>query len=366
MAIKVIYLTTSIEDNSVGVRKKIETQISIMQQNDFDVILVDPHLKERWRKYVSFLPFVNINYDFKLLKSLAVSAHCIYIRYFMSNYSLIKTIAYIKYINPKIKILIEIPTFPYDNEIKRISPAAIKDRIMRQLLKKYVTSIITFSSDKMIWGIPTIVISNGIDTSKIKPIHIERINKCIINIIAVACINFWHGYDRIIEGLHAYCVKKHQFEFVVHIVGGGDQKIIQYYKSLVSMYKLHNNIIFYGEKYGKELEKIYNFCDLAFDSLGRHRSNIFFNSSLKGKEYLAKGLPIISGVMTELDTDKNFKYYMRVPADDSPIDFDAILGFYHNINRNNTKYNIINEIRKYCEKKFDINIVFNKVIDAIK
>lgn len=42
--------------------------------------------------------------------------------------------------------------------------------------------------------------------------------------------------------------------------------------------------------------------------MGRHRSGVSFNSSLKGKEYCAKGLIIVSGVKTELDLDGEFLY----------------------------------------------------------
>jgi hypothetical protein len=52
------------------------------------------------------------------------------------------------------------------------------------------------------------------------------------------------------------------------------------------------------------LNDIYNISDIAIDSLGRHRSNVMYNSTLKGKEYCAKGLPIVSGVKTEFDYDE--------------------------------------------------------------
>ncbi|MFK5655764.1 hypothetical protein ACIA4K_04025 [Lactobacillus delbrueckii subsp. bulgaricus] len=63
-----------------------------------------------------------------------------------------------------------------------------------------------------------------------------------------------------------------------------------------------------GKKEKEELDYYYNICDIGIDSMGRHRSNVYYNSSLKGKEYLAKGLPIVLGVTTELDYIKDFRF----------------------------------------------------------
>ena len=74
---------------------------------------------------------------------------------------------------------------------------------------------------------------------------------------------------------------------------------------------------------------LYDKADIALDCMGRHRVGVYYNSSLKGKEYCAYGVPIISGVETELDQRKEFQYYLRVPADDTILDMDDIVNYYH-------------------------------------
>ena len=361
---KVVYLTTSTEDASFGVKSKIKTQISVMQSHYIDVELIDIKQSGKWRSILSCIPFVNFNYDFKKFETTAQTVDCVYMRYFLCDIHLISSLIRIKHNNPKVKILIEIPTYPYDSEYKPYSPLLIKDKLTRFLLKKYVTNILTYSLDSQIYGIPAINISNGINTSIIRPKRTTNNNEQI-NIICVACISFWHGIDRIIYGLLKYYLSNGNRYFVIHIVGNGDMQIISQYKNLVNEYQLQKYVKFYGEKKGKELDDIYDICDLAFDSLGRHRSRVFYNSSLKGKEYLAKGLPIISGVKTELDNDKNFKYYLRIPADDTPVDFKKIADFFDYIYEGNNRTEIIHIIRTYCVKKYDIAVVLNPVLDAI-
>ena len=363
---KLIYLTTSIDDLSAGVKNKINTQISVMNQNGIDVELFNPMYKGHFRNFIKyFFTFIGRNKKIEDLKRKAVEADCVYIRYFLCNYSVIKFLKTIKIINPKLKVLVEIPTYPYEREMKGKKLTLLIDRLFRLFLKKYVNKIVTFSSDKYIYGIPTINVSNGVDTSCIDIKKILTNNDSTINIIVVACFSFWHGFDRIISGLHQYYSTGGRSNYIVHFVGNGDDRVINQYKKMVEKYHLHENIIFYGEKKGKELDDIYNICDLAFDSLGRHRSGVFYNSTLKGKEYLAKGLPIISGVETELDNIKSFQYYFRVPADETPIDFNDIYIYYKKIYDNINRQCVVNEIRHFCEQHFDIKTTIKKIIDEI-
>lgn len=266
---------------------------------------------------------------------------------------------------PNIKIIIEIPTYPYDQEFPNRSLSLVLDKINRKKLDSYVDKIATFSDDKKIWNIDTINISNGVDTEKIsKRKFVSKDNR--IHCIAVAKIAFWHGYDRLIEGLYLYTNKPHIDDFVLHIVGDGDDLLIEELKAKTIEYNLQDSIIFHGRKVGVQLSEIYSYCSIAFDSLGRHRCGVEYNSTLKGKEYLAKGLPIVSGVKTELDGINDFHYYYRVPADDSPIDFKKIAQFYHSIYDEHDISAVTDEIRNFCIDNFSFDTTFKKVIDLFE
>ena len=107
-----------------------------------------------------------------------------------------------------VRIALEIPTYPYDAEFAQ-SPAVRKlklriDRMFRCRMARYIDRIVTFSDDTEIFGRPTIRISNGIDFRSI-PLKTQRHGSPHeIRLLAVANIHFWHGLDRVIEGLKVY------------------------------------------------------------------------------------------------------------------------------------------------------------------
>ena len=199
----------------------------------------------------------------------------VYIRYSFSDPSFIY---FLKKIRPYVrKIFIEIPTYPYDNEAKNNLRNSIYlnifDKRFRGYLKKYVDKIVTFSNDDEIFGIQTIKITNGIDVENIKLREKkEYADKKEINIIGVALISFWHGYDRVISGLNEYYQKNgDQSDYIIkfHIVGDGPE--LQNLKNIVNKYNLSKYIFFYGIKNEKELDDIFDKCDIAIVSLGIHR-----------------------------------------------------------------------------------------------
>ncbi|SDG82011.1 Glycosyltransferase involved in cell wall bisynthesis [Selenomonas sp. WCT3] len=257
----------------------------------------------------------------------------------------------IKKENNKIIIIMELPTYPYDYEMEKISmyPLLVKDKIYRHLLKKYVDRIVTYSEDKSIWGIKTICISNGVKMD-------ERLDEFTendeVNIIAVSNLAFWHGYDRAIEGLNNYYSSGGKENIILHIVGTGNE--LKKLKRIVDKYNLGDKVIFYGRKSKDELIELYKICKIGMDSLGRHRSKVYYNSSLKSKEYLMKGLLVVSAVKNELDYEENYPYYLRIPANDVPVDYNKILSFYHKIYDFDKEENIRRKIIKFGIKTFSM------------
>ena len=99
--------------------------------------------------------------------------------------------------------------------------------------------------------------------------------------------------------------------------------------------------------------------------MGRHRSGVFYNSSLKGKEYCAKGLPIVSGVETELDSHPEYEYYYRVPANDDPVNIYEIIKFYDKVYSKNNHQEVADSIRTLTFKMFDMQYAFMPVVEDI-
>ena len=110
---------------------------------------------------------------------------------------------------------------------------------------------------------------------------------------------------------------------------------------LIDKYGIGEHVIFHGQLFGDELNKVFNQCCFAIGSLARHRSGITVIKTLKNREYSTRGIPFI---YSEQDSDfDNQPYILKATPDESPVDMQQILDFISN--------NIFNpqDIRKTVE-----------------
>ena len=230
------------------------------------------------------------------------------------------------------KVVMEIPTFPYDSEYKTqgMSKQIFQDKIFRNYFAKQLDAIVTFSDYDKIFGQRTIRISNGIDFDSVKLKTSLNNTSKELNLIGVAEIHKWHGFDRLVTGLANYYSQHQDYTVRFHVVGyfysqeGEDE-----FKRLISEHNMNNYVILYGKKHGIELDDIFNQCDFGIGSLGRHRAGIQKIKTLKNREYAARGIPFI---YSETDSDFDHKpYVLKAPADETPIDIYEIVKFYNQL-----------------------------------
>ena len=230
-----------------------------------------------------------------------------------------------------IRVVMEIPTYPYDHEYLGRERELFVDRLSRKQLCKHIDRIVTFSNNETIFGCPTIRISNGIDFDSI-PLRIAQTNKnkAEIHLIAVAEIHFWHGFDRLIHGLGKYYQSNPTLPVYLHLVGnffGTREK--EDILTPIQTYGLEKYVTCYGNQSGEVLNNIFNKCDFAIGSLARHRSGITHIKTLKNREYAARGFGFI---YSEIDDDfEQMPYILKVPADESPIDIPQLISFYQSL-----------------------------------
>ncbi len=222
--------------------------------------------------------------------------------------------------------------------------------------------MITFSDAKEIFGQRTINISNGVDFDSI-PLHSSPTSHLSpLHLIGVAEVHYWHGYDRLIAGLGEYYRQGGQREVFFHIVGGiwsGDlhgSAFAPGIQTLIDQYGLRNYVILHGQMFGPALDNLFNQCQFAIGSLGRHRNGITIIKTLKNREYATRGLPFI---YSEQDSDfDNQPYIIKVPADESPIDIQRILDYMDHFQMKPE------EIRKTVEH-LTWKIQMQRVVDAV-
>ena len=254
----------------------------------------------------------------------------------------------------------EIPTYPYDQEFKHFGwkeRLGLKiDQLFRNKLYQQMDALVTFSDANRIFGQRTIRISNGVDFDSI-PLHQPppiTSKLSAIHLIGVAEVHPWHAYDRVMSGIGEY---KGERDVFFHVVGGVHPfRMSSDFDPIINKYGLQDKIIFHGQLFGDELTKVFNQCQFAIGSLGRHRSGITVIKTLKNREYATRGIPFI---YSEQDSDfDNQPYILKAPADESPIEIQQIIDF---INHFTMKPADIRNTVKHLTWKIQMQRVVDKV-----
>ncbi|MBQ7707697.1 MAG: glycosyltransferase [Lachnospiraceae bacterium] len=261
----------------------------------------------------------------------------------------------LKKVSKHSRIILELPTYPYDDEIKNYGVdlknkmAYYIDRICRHRMKKYVYKIASYSNYDNIFGIEAFPIVNAVFVDEIKPRTLRNVDGTI-HVIAVAEMQQSHGYDRFIKGLNEYYKNGGGKEVYLHLAGNGNEK--ETYEELVKKYSLEKYVIFHGYCVGDELEDLYNNSDIALERLGLHRIGAALSSSLKSREYLCKGFPMISSSKVDV-IPEDYKYQLMFEANENPVDINKVVEFYNSIYVDEQN-DVINDIRSLAYEKCDI------------
>lgn len=260
-------------------------------------------------------------------------------------------------------VVMEIPTYPYEDELRiqgiKGKPKLLVDRLYRNRCAELIDRFTCPLYDKPIMGTQMIHIRNGIDTTHIS-VRTPKKDHNRIRLLAVASMSRWHGFERLIEGLHQYSMGEHKKEIIFNVVGEGVE--LDKYQALVKQYALENCVIFWGRRYGAELEKVYDESDIGISSLGMHRLNTEVSNPLKTVEYLAKGMPVVCED-GEVSISSDNPYRCTVPFDDSPIEIGDLIRFYEKVYIGKDPEQVVHEIRTLCEKTCSMESAMKPVVD---
>lgn len=338
---KALFLIFHDFDPANGISKKIQAQVRALKANGLETHLCYLQENASGKRRIAndqviadygraFYGKIRKRLEYHSVVNYAIS-HQIDIVYMRSNHNANPfTIGMLRQMKKAgIQIVMEIPTYPYDQEY--ITPfmkaERFIDRCFRKKLAHLLNAIVTFSDYKIIFGVPTIQISNGIDFSEI-PVK-KQVNNTDreLHLIGVAEIHYWHGYDRLIRGLAEYYTTPQTYKVYFHIVGDlSGQRERDELLPVIAENHLESYVIFHGKQHGEALEQLFEQCDFGIGSLGRHRSGIHKIKTLKNREYAARGIPFIYS-----ETDEDFEkmpYILKAPEDESSIDIAKIIRFY--------------------------------------
>lgn len=347
---KILFLIYHGFSEHSGISKKIHYQIKGLRENGHEVHVCTYYIREDGHRVrmvdddIVIQDFgcgrwaaIKQRFSFKKLTDYVIEHgfEFVYARSFHNaNWATVKMFKRFK--EQGISSVMEIPTYPYDQEYTSVASWEEKikltlDKWFRKELATQVNAIVTFTNDKEIFGQRTICISNGIDYDHIPMQQKSPHPNNEIHLIGVAEVHYWHGYDRLIAGLGEYYKQKREKIVYFHIVGGvADSEMhgsthAPGFHELIMKYGIEKYVIFHGQKFGYELDSLFNQADFAIGSLARHRSGITYIKTLKNREYAARGIPFIYS-----ETDEDFElmpYIIKAPADESPVNINKTLDF---------------------------------------
>lgn len=355
-------------DNTSGVSKKINMQVDAFQKNNVSIDTPIVYEKKKILKVLTKLPFVSTVYDFQVRKIIKSIGSCkpdfVYFRHNVFTRQLLKNLVALK--NKGILILYEIPTYPYDRNEHKIKNVfmRMKDRKWREKCGRVIDYIVDTSGSKEIFGAKTINISNGINPDSILPKKVFPGTRDI-HLIGVALMAPVHGFDRVIKSLSNYYMGRPGEKVYFHIVGDGDAK-----KSLVELskhLKMTDYVIFHGMQYGKDLDDIYDIANIGIGTLAIQRRYADQKvSSLKTKEYSAKGIPFVTGEYEEIfDTmDCDFKY--AINQGDDAFDINQLINWYTSlVDKYYGEEKLTEHIRRFAYKYLTWNDQIAKIVAVI-
>ena len=324
------YLFAPVEPACVGPQSGVERKVraqhkALARHLNCELVILDPmkYTQSPAERIIRRLPGTAAwrKWDYK---GEFDDADFLYIRQVYHDAAFVRWLRDLKRANPRVKIIYEIPTWPYLTETK-ISlsslPFALKERRNGPRAAELCDRIVTFYGQEEIWGVPCIRLLNGYDFDQVILPHRKPWDT--IHIISVAVNAFWHGYDRILEGLGRYYENGGTENIHYHLVGD----ILPEYEALVEKYDLSGHVTLHGRLYGEALAELYRLCTLGIDILGGHRKDYPVSSTLKSREYGAWGLPLVtSSPVDYMDADCPWQHL--VPYDDSPVDIAAVLRYH--------------------------------------
>ena len=354
-------------DSPSGIMKKVFSEAKVLEDS-FDVFLWGFNKKSIIFIHNGIVTVVaRYNNSFekrRLFFSKIVSftrasgAVAFYYRYSSCDLILLKALRELS--SNKRKCVLEIPTYPYKREYMN----TIKNRILyildwatRWRLKRYVDRVVNFTRiPKRIFGIPCIATTNGFDFHSTSVVSAPSLDP--IRLIAVSSMLPHHGYDRIIKGAKHYHDTTKSNMIKLYLVGDGPE--LHKYKKMVEDYHLEDIVVFSGRLNGKSLDDLFDISTAAISSLGLHRLGLSVVSTLKIREYVSRGLPVIYSTTDEVLEGKSFG--LEFPADESPIDLDTVIAFVKSMYQNK---DINNQIRKETFDLCDMTVVMKPVKDYI-
>lgn len=350
-----------------GVDKKVMSQINVFRKHGIDCdFIYCPYASSKLRRGLGSLPLLPDGIQWPDVKRVEDATFLYIRRPLYASREFNNFLKAFKENNKNSLIIIELPTFPYDKEYAglEMSFALKKDRKYRNQWHNFVDYIADLSGQDEIFHTPVLPIINGIDLSKVSPRNPSLKEDREINIIFSAFFAPWHGCDLLLQGLADYYSSGGCRKITLHLAGGGN--LIDEITQMIHILKLESHVVLHGALSSDQLDELFDQCTFAVGSLGLHRRDATCrDSSLKTREYLAKGIPFIYAGSVDVFEEDPVDFCLQIPSQEAPIDFCKLIEFHDNLYQSKSEKKLIYRIRSYAENHVSMDRAMGSVLDAI-
>lgn len=261
-----------------------------------------------------------------------------------------------------VNIIQEIPTYlGQGNDDGSVQPSFVR-RVALKVSNAYARlaqrkvdlfTVIGVDAGGKLYGKPALNINNGIDVTAIS-LRSYQPQEDGIHMLLLASMCDWHGYDRMITALQNY---KGDEKIILHFAGNdGDGSLAKWQQLAEGM----ENVIFHGGVYGEELDALISRMDLGVSSLGLYRIGLELGTVMKGREYMARGLPFIYAG-EDPTIEKGHPYAVQVANNDSLIDMEEVVAFAKRVRR---ETDAAQSMREYARRHMSWEMEFERILAA--
>lgn len=337
---KVLFLTAINLKTTEGIYKKVLAEAAALKKAVGEGWLI--HATNSGAKIVD-LNHMNVeesqNNIFLTANNMIQKAHIdiIYIRHMVPSIGLIRFLSHCK--RAKIKILYEIPTYPYYGEqikASRNKPRTILrlsyETIFWPLIYSRVDHLVVIKSNTRARMYSKMVcITNGVDPKGIKKKSYTKCKKDKVSFVAVGTLYPYHGYDRMLNGFKKYGSEVDGKKIQLHFVG--DSTTIKDLETLSQNLGL-DNVFFHGVKTTDQLNELYEDFDIGLGCLALHRRNADIDTTLKIIEYYCRSVPVVTSGESPMDL-YHPEFTMHVKDSEDAIDIIDLVHQYESMQNKN-------------------------------
>jgi glycosyltransferase involved in cell wall biosynthesis len=121
---------------------------------------------------------------------------------------------------------------------------------------------------------------------------------------------------------------------------------------------MSESVVFHGFIPPHEIDRLADECHLAVNSLSLHQIGIKIASTLKSREYFARGIPFITSSSDD-DFDDENPYTVKVSGDENPFNIQELIDFALKLNGDSEHPQ---KMRQYAIEHLDWSVKMEKLI----